>query len=204
MSKKKFSRNKEEKIERIYKAFFNLILKKGYNNTSTNHVAESAGLSIGTIYNYFPKGKKDIIRKYFEKSMENLLNKDDLININQNNIRDNLKHFIIELVKYHKENKGYHLAFRSAIQSDKNLLKAHKENIFIVFKEKAQKLRKNNKIFEKISEDRLIEVFVFAYNLVNAILYHHLSIRKFFESEDKLIEYLLNTLVFSLQYLLKL
>ncbi len=203
MSKKKFSRNKEEKIERIYKEFFNLILKKGYHNTSTNHIAESAKISIGTIYKYFPKGKEDIIRKYFEESMENMLESDDLISLNDDNIRNNLNHFITELIKYHKENRGYHLAFRSAIQSDKKLLASHREKTFLIFKDRAQKLRKANKNFEKIPEKGLVEAFVFAYNLVNAILYHHLSIMKFFDSEDKLIEYLLNLVVFSLQYLLK-
>ncbi|MFX1302378.1 MAG: TetR/AcrR family transcriptional regulator [Promethearchaeota archaeon] len=202
MSSKKFSRNKQEKIELIYKTFFNLILKRGYHKTSTNHVAKSAKISIGTIYKYFPKGKEDIIRKYFEESMKDFFNRINLININNENIREFLKHFILELFKNHVENKGYILAFRSAIQSDKRLLDLHIERIFIFFQDTAQKLRKTNENFNQIPEERLIEIFIFIYNLINAILYHHLFLMKLFDTDDKLVDYLSNLLVFSLKYLL--
>jgi len=203
MSTKKFIRNKQEKIDLIYDTFFNLILKQGYHKTSTNHVAKSAKISVGTIYKYFPKGKEDIIRKYFEESMENMLDREDLMNINNNNIRDFLNYFILELFKNHEENKGYNLAFRSAIQSDKTLYEAHKKKIYEFFKDRAQKLRKANKDFNKIPEERLIDTFIFMYNLVNAILYHHLSVMELFDTDDKLVEYLSNLVIFSLKNLLK-
>jgi len=203
MSSKKFSRNKQEKINQIYGTFFKLILKQGYHKTSTNHVAKSAKISIGTIYKYFPKGKEDIIRKYFEESMETFLDSQNLSNMNEENIRDFLNHFILDLLKNHEENKGYNLAFRSAIQSDKILHDAYKKKIFIIFKDTAQKLRRKNKTFKQIPEERLIEVFIFIYNLVNAILYHHLSVMELFDTDDKFIEYLSNLVAFSLKYLLK-
>ncbi|MFX1575121.1 MAG: TetR/AcrR family transcriptional regulator [Promethearchaeota archaeon] len=204
MSNKKFSRNKQEKIELIYKTFFNLVLKQGYHNTSTNHVAKVAKISIGTIYKYFPKGKKDIIRKYFEESMETMLDREDLFNITNENFRDFLNHFILELFKIHQENKGYNLAFRSAIQSDEALHKAHKEKIFIFFKERAQKLRRSNKSFKEIPEERLIEAFIFIYNLVNAIIYHHLAVMKLLNTDNKLIDFLSKLVFFSLQFILNL
>jgi AcrR family transcriptional regulator len=203
MSQKKFSRNKQEKIDLIYKAFFNLILKQGYHKTSTNHVAKSAKVSIGTIYKYFPKGKEDIIRKYFEVSMETIVNRDDLFNVDNNNIGVFLNQFILELYNYHKEKKGYNLAFRSAIQSDKALLNSHKEKLFNFFKEISQDLRKKNENFKRIPEEQLIEVFIFIYNLINAIVYHHLSVMELFDTDDKLVEYLTDIVVFSLKYLIK-
>lgn len=203
MSSKKFSRNKQEKINLIYDTFFNLILKQGYDKTSTNHVAKSAKVSIGTIYKYFPKGKEDIIRNYFEESMETFLDSQDLININDENIRDFLNHFVLELFKNHKENKGYNQAFISAIQSDKLLHNAHKEKIFIIFKDKAQQLRKTNENFKLIPEKKLIDVFIFLYNLVNAIIYHHLSVMELFDTDEKFVEFLSNLVAFSLKYYLK-
>ena len=142
MSKKKFSRNKQEKIDLIYETFFNLILNKGFHKTSTNHVAKSAKISIGTIYKYFPKGKEDIIRKYFEESMKNFFDRENLTHISNENLREYLNHFVLDLFKNHVENKGYNLAFRSAIQSDKNLYNSYKDKIFSFFKDTAQKLRK--------------------------------------------------------------
>ncbi len=203
MSSKKFSRNKQEKINQIYGTFFKLILKQGYHKTSTNHVAKSAKISIGTIYKYFPKGKEDIIRKYFEESMETFLESQNLSNMNEENIRDYLNHFVLDLFKNHEENKGYNLAFRSAIQSDKILHDAYKEKVFNFFKDKVQKLRKTNENFKQVSEKRLVDVFIFVYNLVNAILYHHLSVMELFDTDDKFVEYLSNLVAFSLGYYLK-
>ncbi len=203
ISSKKFSRNKQEKINLIYDTFFKLVLKQGYHKTSTNHVAKSAKISIGTIYKYFPKGKDDIIRKYFEESMETFLDTQDLSNMNDENIRDFLKHFVLDLFRNHKENKGYNLAFRSAIQSDKILHDAHKEKIFIFFKDKVHKLRKINENLKQLSEKRLVDVFIFMYNLVNAILFHHLSVMELFDTDDKFVEYLSNLAAFSLQHYFK-
>ena len=148
MLSKKFSRNKQEKIDLIYKTFFDLISKNGYHKTSTNHVAKSAKISIGTIYKYFPQGKEDIIRKYFEISMKTFLDRADLIQITNENIRELLHHFILDLFDNHKENKGYNLAFRSAIQSDNELLEAYKESLFTLFGDLAEELRKNSESFK--------------------------------------------------------
>lgn len=203
MTTKKFSRNKQEKIDLIYNTFFNLVLKRGYHKTSTNHVAKSAKISIGTIYKYFPKGKQDIMRKYFEKTMDKVFNVNDLFNMDENNLRDFLKDFILELYNNHKENKGYNLAFRSVIQSDKMLLNAHKEKLFEFFQDTAQVLREKNVIFKQYPEERLIEMFIFLYNLVNALIYHHLSIMELFDTDKKFIDYVYNLTTFSLQYLNK-
>jgi AcrR family transcriptional regulator len=203
MSNKKYVRNKEEKIDLIYDTFFNLVLKHGYHKTSTNHVAKSAKISIGTIYKYFPGGKEDIMRKYFEESMSTMLNRDDLLKIDNDNIRDFLHHFIFDLFNNHKENTGYNLAFRSAIQSDKALLEAHKEKVINLFKDLAYELRRKNENFRKIPEEKLIEIFILIFNLVNAIIYHHLSVMKFFDTDDELVEYLTSLVAFSLNYSVK-
>ena len=199
MSTKKFNRNKQEKIDLIYNTFFNLILEKGYHKTSTNHVAKSAKISIGTIYKYFPNGKEDIIRKYFEESMETVVDKEELLNIDNNNISNFINQFIKVLYKFHKEKKGYNLAFRSVVHSDETLRTRHKEKIFTFFKELAQELRKQNENFNIIPEKRLIEIFVLLYNLVNAILFHHLSVMKFFNTDEELIDFLSKLVLSSLK-----
>lgn len=202
-SNKKFSRNKSEKINLIYETFFYLIQKMGYNKTSTNHVAKKANISIGTIYRYFPKGKKDIIRKYLENEMETFIETQNLSNINDDNIRDFLNHFVTDLFNRHKENRGFNMAFRSAIQSDKTLHVSYENRIFSIFENLAQDLRKKNENFEIIPEKKLVDVFVFIYNLVNAVLYHHLTVMKLYEDENKLIEFLSNIVAFSLKYYLE-
>ena len=51
----KFHRDKEGKIKLIIETFVRLINQKSYTNVSTNLVAKEAGLSIGTVYNYFKR-----------------------------------------------------------------------------------------------------------------------------------------------------
>ncbi len=200
MPNKVNTRNKEAKIKLIYDTFFNLILEKGYHKVSTNHIADSANIAVGTIYRYFPKGKEDIMRNYFNESMDTFLDKQDLISINNDNIRDFLNSFCIELVQNHKQNKGYHLAFRSAIQSDDKLHNTYKERVFSLFKNRTRQLRKINENFNQIPEKELLEVFVFIYNLVNALLYHHLFVMELFSTDNKLIDYLTKIVAFSLNY----
>jgi len=204
MQEKKFTRNKQEKIDKIFDIFFDLVLKNGYDKTSTNNVAEASGLSIGTVYRYFPGGKKDIIRKYFEKSVETTMEIEDFKNLETNNIPSAFRGFISNLLRNNYANKGYNLAFRSAILSDLNLLDAHNKRVFDISKGFVKILRKSNEFFKSREEERLIRGFVFIYNLSNAIMYHHIFFMKFFEKDEDLIYYLSNLMSFTIRTLSKM
>ncbi len=204
MQEKKFTRNKQEKIDKIYDVFFDLVLKNGYDKTSTNNVAEASGLSIGTVYRYFPEGKKDIIRKYFDKSVETTMEIEDFKNLKPNDIPSAFRGFISNLLRNNYANKGYNLAFRSAILSDPDLLDAHNKRVFDISKDFVKILRKSNEFFKSREEQRLIRGFVFIYNLSNSIIYHHIFFMKFFEKDEDLIDYLSNLMFFTIQSLSKM
>jgi AcrR family transcriptional regulator len=204
MQEKKFTRNKQEKIDKIFDIFFDLVLKNGYDKTSTNNVAEASGLSIGTVYRYFPEGKKDIIRKYFEKSVETTMEIEDFKNLETNDIPSAFRGFISNLLRNNYANKGYNLAFRSAILSDPKLLEAHNKRVFDISKGFVKILRKSNEFFKSREEQRLIRGFVFIYNLSNAIIYQHIFFMKFFDKDEDLIDYLSNLMLFTIQTLSKM
>ena len=67
----KFTRNKEKKINEILDSVVELSRTKGVNNFSINDIPEIAGVSIGTVYRYFPKGKEDILRHILLRNIEN-------------------------------------------------------------------------------------------------------------------------------------
>ena len=204
MQEKKFTRNKQEKIDKIFDIFFDLVLKNGYDKTSTNNVAEASGLRIGTVYRYFPEGKKDIIRKYFEKSVETTMEIEDFKNLETDNIPSAFRGFISNLLRNNYANKGYNLAFRSAILSDPNLLDVHNKRVYDISKGFVKILRKSNEFFKSRDEQRLTRGFVFIYNLSNAIIYHHIFLMKFFEKDEDLIDYLSNLMFFTIQTLSKM
>ncbi|GAH03263.1 unnamed protein product [marine sediment metagenome] len=121
MSIKKKARNKEATIKKIYNTFFKLVLEEGFHKASTNKIAKEAKISIGTLYHHFPDGKKGIIRKYFENSVETSFELEEFKKFNMSNIPSVFRGFVSNVLKNHKENKAYNLAFRSAILSDENL-----------------------------------------------------------------------------------
>jgi AcrR family transcriptional regulator len=97
-------RNKEAKITSIQNATCTLIEAKGYEKVTIRDIAESAGVSIGLIYKYFPGGKFDILKGIgygytdellMTKQPENIDFNDfpgyirDVIKNMQQNIRDN-------------------------------------------------------------------------------------------------------------------
>jgi AcrR family transcriptional regulator len=68
-STKKFSRDKESKIRAIIDATIELINEKGPASFSVNEIPVRAGLSIGTVYRYFPRGKDDIIAEILRNNI---------------------------------------------------------------------------------------------------------------------------------------
>jgi AcrR family transcriptional regulator len=197
----KFTRNKQEKIEAIYSAFFDLVLKNGYEKTSTNRVAERADVSIGTIYRYFPDGKKDIIRTYFEKSVETSFDLGEFEKFDLSNLTSIFQGFVSNVLRNHKENKAYYLAFRSAIQSDEGLANTHKQRVNEISTNLVDKLRERSDFFKSREKIRLIRGFVFIYNIVNAIIYHHIVFMDLFENDEDLIDYVSNLLTFTIGFL---
>ncbi|MDD3656403.1 MAG: TetR/AcrR family transcriptional regulator [Atribacterota bacterium] len=56
-------------IEKIYQAAFYLFTVKGYQQVTMKMIAQEAGLSVGTLYNYF-LNKQDLFLNVFRQSLE--------------------------------------------------------------------------------------------------------------------------------------
>ena len=203
MTNQKKPRNKEKTIKKIYETFFDLVLEVGYHKASTNKIAKAANISVGTLYHHFPGGKKDIIRKYFENSVETSLEMEEFMKFDLNNMQSIFKGFCTNVLKNHKENKSYYIAFRSAILSDKELSEAHKSRVYHISKNIVKNLREKTDFFKSREEERLIRGFSFIYNITNAIIYHHIVFMDLFEKDEDLIDYLSNVLRFTINYLQK-
>jgi AcrR family transcriptional regulator len=59
-------------VEAVVTAAAQLLAERGYASLTTNHIAERAGVSIGSIYQYFP-GKEAIIARLFEQTVDEIL-----------------------------------------------------------------------------------------------------------------------------------
>ncbi|NVM20061.1 MAG: hypothetical protein HWN80_20350 [Candidatus Lokiarchaeota archaeon] len=119
------------------------------------------------------------------------------------NIPSVFRGFVSNVLKNHKENKGYNLAFRSAILSDKDLAQAHKERIIKISTGIVEELQESSAFFKSREKKRLINSFVFIYNIINAIVYHHIVFMDLFQKDEDLIDYISNLLAFTIEYLQK-
>jgi len=203
MSIKKKARNKEATIKKIYEIFFKLVLEEGFHKASTNKIAKEAKISIGTLYHHFPEGKKGIIRKYFENSVETSFNLEEFKKFNMSNIASVFRQFALNVLRNHKENKAYNIAFRSAILSDESLAQAHKERVVEISTGIVKELQETSEFFKSREKKRLIRSFVFIYNIINAIIYHHIVFMDLFQNDEDLIDYISNLLAFTIKYLQK-
>ena len=196
MVKKKRTRNVQEKIDLIYKTFFDLVLKNGYHKTSTNHIAEAAQISIGTVYRYFPNGKSDIILKYFENSKDIVYDENELEKVKEDNFVNMFEKFIRNNLENQKKNPGYLIAFRQSIISDKELMEKYKTKIADINTGLVKELRSESDYFRTAPEDRLIRIFNFIFNFLEANIHHHLFVMKMFDDDEYFIKFLSNLLGF--------
>jgi AcrR family transcriptional regulator len=59
----------KETVETIFQATAHILEKEGFEKTSTNKIAEKAGISIGSLYQYFPS-KESILGKMIDTFIE--------------------------------------------------------------------------------------------------------------------------------------
>ena len=68
-SKEQFEKLRNKKIELIEKVAMECFAKKGFYNTSINHIAKEAGISTGLTYNYF-SSKEELLKSIFLKGIK--------------------------------------------------------------------------------------------------------------------------------------
>jgi len=72
LKKRPAQRRSRETFEAIVTACTGLLAERGYAGTTTNHIAERAGVNIASLYEYFP-GKDAIIGQVAERLVERVM-----------------------------------------------------------------------------------------------------------------------------------
>ena len=94
--------------EKILDAALDLFCEKGYFKTTTNEIAQRAGLSIGSLYSYF-KDKDTVFREILDKYHEKFdAAKSDLLNdfeLMHTDIKQWLRLLINRLIEVHEESR---------------------------------------------------------------------------------------------------
>jgi len=196
---KKFIRNKEEKIKLIYKTFFDLLQKKGYSKLSTNHIAKEANIAIGTIYLHFPGGKAAIATGYFDNIKNQIIDDEFLKQIKNKSFPEFFEYLISKNLKVYRDNREAFLAYEQAILSNKELFKNYQDSVYKFGEETAKNIRKENNLFQEVTEERFIKSFLLIYNVIEAITRRHIMILPLFETDEDMITYLRNLILFTIK-----
>lgn len=163
-----------EKKEKIIKAGFDLICKKGYYNTNTVEISKAAGVSTGIVYQYF-RDKHDIliagIKIYANDIFYPMLNVTSDIIINKNNIKSILKDMINKFIENHKLSQSAHEEIMSMTHSDKEIAAFFQEHEMFMTKKIADILIKNGFDNQDLYEKVHISINLID-DLCHEIVYH--------------------------------
>lgn len=159
-----------ETKQKILEKGFELICKKGYHHINCIDIANYAGVSTGSIYQYF-SNKKDILISGMNKYLTEIMFPYPKNNTNKTK-EEIILEFIEESLKNHKKYKIQHEELISIVHQDKELAKLYQEKELELTKEVANYLKENNIILEN-SLEKIHIMLSLIDNLSHELTYHH-------------------------------
>lgn len=183
------TRNKPQKISRLKKATRKLIEQKGYLQVTNHGIAKDAGVSIGLLYKYFPRGKSDILKSIladFNVDLQKVLPM-----ITKSNWELELKHLLEAFVTSHKENIELTKAMEIAMLSD--------QTVFQDSRAIAQEVISVIPVFENLFELGIIprkmtkKEIIANSTIIDLAIHHFVFYRNFpAKNEEEFSDYLLS------------
>lgn len=185
-------RDKEGKIKLIFETFANLVNEWGYDQLSTRHIAETANISIGTVYHYFPQGKHEIAGRFMEHTSHAIFDL-DMFNADQQDLSSFLQNLVKKYLRIHRENLAIHRAIDQAILASPDMAENHRRSVIANLRNIVNELQ-SRELYIDLSEQEVFQRFLLFYNLIEAIIHRHLLIHPFFENDDALEQFLVTML----------
>lgn len=195
--KPKFHRDKEGKIKLIVETFLRLVETKGYSNVSTNLVAKEAGISIGTLYNYF-ENKAEILRKGFETNVDNFIDFPVMIKILVERDYEAIKFFVSKFLTSHQDQYLLNEAYDQAIAANTEIFQSFQENTKEYIKKFTKIAKESNPVLKKVSDENISKALMISLNLLDSMVHQHLFRDQIFNSDEDLVEYLVKLFQFTL------
>jgi AcrR family transcriptional regulator len=185
---KSFSRNKEEKIRLIFETFANLVNRNGYDSLSTRHIAKAAGISVGTIYHYFPGGKHTIASRYIDLVTNELYDPNIFMKLEMD-LQGFFEALIRKYVIEHQKHLEIHRAIDQAILADPDVYLRNQEATKINIGRVVAKLRDEG-LYNSIPESVVQNSFILLFNVLEGLIHRHLFVYPLFDTDEELIAFL--------------
>ncbi len=190
MEKGRYVRDKEGKINLILETFEELVNRDGYDRLSTRHIAKAAGISVGTIYYYFPGGKHSIAMGFLERLTQGVFDPEMFVAArDEGSLMALYEGFIRGHIANHRENLEIHRALDQAILADVTVREHNREVILMNLRSAAEELMKQG-LYREMPAPDVTGRFLRNFKLIEAVVHRHLLVEPFFESDEELVDFL--------------
>jgi len=107
--KKPLQQRSQLMVETILEATARVLSRRGYEGTNTNVIAETAGISVGSIYQYFPN-KDALIAALHERMSQRIFAviRDTIENASANNLREAVAVLVHAVIEAHLIDPALH------------------------------------------------------------------------------------------------
>jgi len=190
MKKGRYVRDKEGKINLILETFEELVNRDGYDRLSTRHIAKAAGISVGTIYHYFPGGKHSIAMGFLERLTQGVFDPEMFVAARDEGSHKALyEGFIRGHIANHRENLEIHRALDQAILADEEVRRHNSELIMMNLRDAAEGLMRRG-LFSGTPSPDVARTFLRNFKLIEAVVHRHLLVEPIFETDEELVGFL--------------
>jgi AcrR family transcriptional regulator len=173
-------------VDAIYEAAIQIFTDNGYAGATTDLIAEKAGVSIGTLYQYFPN-KKAILIGIWNRNMDDADRGRDLFlksfKFDEGLNREKIKLTLKAIFKLHKESIRPHLFFEEVPQPDFIQERSKKKESANI-----KSLRKILDLSTNLRRQRLDNAARMIHEVMERLIHRYLTHFQDEISEDELIE----------------
>jgi AcrR family transcriptional regulator len=195
MEKGRYVRDKEGKINLILETFEELVNRDGYDRLSTRHIAKAAGISVGTIYHYFPGGKHSIAMGFLERLTQGIFDPSMFMEArDEESLRVLYTDFTRRHLASHRENLEIHRALDQAILADESVREHNREVILMNLRSAAEELMGEG-LYREVPAPDVAGRFLRNFKLIEAVVHRHLLVEPFFDSDEELVDFLSKVLL---------
>lgn len=190
MEKGRYVRDKEGKINLILETFEELVNRDGYDKLSTRHIAKEAGISVGTIYHYFPGGKHSIAMGILERLTQDIFDPSLFMAArDEAGLKALYADFTRRHLASHRDKLEIHRALDQAILADEAVRAHNSEVITMNLRSAAEELMRRGLYREEPAPD-VAGKFLLNFKLIEAMVHRHLLVEPFFKSDEELVTFI--------------
>ena len=177
-------------VEAIIEAAFSEVAERGFQNTTAQHIADKAGVGIGSFYEYFPN-KEAVFEEIFQRL------RDDTVRIIREltpvmvklPVREAIREMLVKVGEMLRRDNGNYLrCARQAMRSD---IAIDREPIERELRDLALQYLLQHPAYLKTKSNPSISIYIFIHGGVHAFI-HHMNERNPVISFEELIDGLAN------------